>query len=162
MGNKSSVYCLSGEKMTIYSLLFIMKGRWEIGCVREGESDRQGTAKIWYLQIYTRWRYISRVSCFFMLLSQETDLPPTPPWASTRNGGIAHCLPLTLLTDNFLWLTADSLKLKTSIVIYFSDAYAILSMQFTWHFHCPLPTLRRRCTPCFKIHKLTNQSKVNM
>ena len=40
------------------------------------------------------------------------------------------------------WLTALSLGLKTSIVKYFSDAYTILPMQFTWHFCCQLVYLK--------------------
>ena len=71
--------------------------------MRERKSDRQGTTKIRYLQIYTRWRYIPKEPCFFMLLSQETDIGPAfnlwllAPRARAQNGMIAHCLPLTLL-----------------------------------------------------------------
>ena len=75
-------------------------------------SDRQGTAKIWYLQIYTRWRYFSRKPCFFVLFHKKLILGrlstlsclPFTPGVRSQNGVIAYCLSLTMPTDDWMRL----------------------------------------------------------
>ena len=136
-------------------LLKVKTVAWE----SERESDRQGTAKIWYFQIYTRLRCISREPCFFMLLLWENNTGPAfnlelsglPPSRLVPIGMTAHC-----------WLTALSSGLKTFIVIHFLDIYVILPMKFTWYICCPLLTLTLSCTSCFEIHKQTCLLKINM
>ena len=60
--------------------------------------------------------------------------------------------------------------LKTSVIIYFSDAYTplvtlpigIQTTQFTWHFHSILFTLRQKCFLYLKSTNSHGLSKVNI
>ena len=136
--------------------MFITK-LWINCCVWEREKEKESGLQgkclaVTHLQIYSRWRYLSREPCFFVLLSLETDtglpFPQDRPPPTELRPQTEWLLTLCLRC----WLTALLLGLKTSVVIYFSNAYIILFSQFTWLFHCPLFTLRHSSTSCFKIH----------
>ena len=116
-----------------------------------------------YLEIYTRWWYISAsfASSYFFhgrltqgRLSTRSHRIHRSTRARARNGVTAHCLPLTLLTAD--WLLSP-LELKTSTSNFFWKP-----TQFLLYLCCPLFTLRHSCTSSFEIHKITCQKKVNM
>ena len=121
--------------------------------VCEREAYKQGTAKI-----YSTLSWIYSKTFFFVLLSQGTDTGQTYNPGATASPGLA---PKTvwfcwLPTDcSLCWLITGSSGMKTSVVKYFPNAYAIFHTQYTWHFHCFLFTLRHICTSCFEI--LTNR-----
>ena len=129
------------------SFLYLQKSNV---CMRES----QDCLVVTHLQIYTRWRDISREPCFFVLLSQDTDsgqpyslgYSPTPLQASTQNG-------ITLLTDCRLP------GLKTYVFSrYLRNSSYIVHVAFP----LSLVYLKTQLQVLFSKSTLTSLSKVNL
>ena len=96
-----------------------------------------------YIQSYVSW-------CFF----HRSLIKP----ASQPRGQAAPAPKMMWL----VYFTDWPLVSKFSIIIYFPYTHTFLHTQFTWHFCCPLFTLRHSCTSFFLNFTLTCPSKVNM
>ena len=105
--------------------------------------ERKSVGLLWltlYLQIYTKWRYISREPCFFVLLSWEAD---------TSISRLFNSRATTPMTMWLVYLAGCSPQLNLGLktyVIYFSDAHTkFLLAQFMLHFHCPFTKSTLTC-----------------
>ena len=78
-------------------------------------------------------------------------------YRAAQNVMTAHSLRLALLTVDWL-LSAQSWKLSSLYIIF--KPLCMLPMQFTWHFHCILFTLRHRHPSWFETNRLVKSQYV--
>ena len=133
---------------------FLFRKSWWNGCVRESRRDREPPT-------YD----ILREPYFFVLLPRDyytaTFHPHSRPASETaRLVYSADCR----LTAFPVWPTADSTELKTSVVIYSSDAYTLFlpASHLQYSRGISAVSLKHSCISTFEIHKQSGLSKVNM